>query len=134
MPACLTCSTEFPEAPRRGPRPKTYCSPKCQIQAANIRRDLKRKGSAAQRPCDLSTTGEAPGQPVAPEATTIPPSASRALSDSPSVTPAERIAVLMTLAHSRGGIDPWQLAELAKLRGISPWSPARIIMAKDTTK
>jgi len=37
----------------------------------------------------------------------------------------------MALAHSRTGIDAWQVAELAKLRGISPWAPLRIILAKE---
>jgi hypothetical protein len=48
---------------------------------------------------------------------------------------AARISALMTLAHSRGGIDPWQIAELAKLKGISPWAPLRVILGhKDGMK
>ena len=120
MPACLNCNIEFPEAPRRGPRPKTFCSRPCQIKAANERRSIKRRG-------DLSTTGKAPGRPVAPGVTIVPPSASRALSDSPSA----RISALMALAHSsRGGIDAWQVAELAKLKGVSPWAPLRVIIGQ----
>jgi hypothetical protein len=56
----------------------------------------------------------------------MPPSASRALSDARNA----RISELMALAHSRGGIDPWQVAELAKLRNISPWAPLRVIIGQ----
>jgi hypothetical protein len=37
----------------------------------------------------------------------------------------------MAKAQSRGGIDAWEIAELAKLRGISPWAPLRVILAKE---
>jgi hypothetical protein len=40
----------------------------------------------------------------------------------------------MEKAHSRGGVNAWEIAEIAKLRGRSPWAPLRIIIAKDTTK
>jgi hypothetical protein len=46
----------------------------------------------------------------------------------------DRLAELMALAHSRGGIGPWEVAELAKLRGISPWAPLRVILAKEASK
>jgi hypothetical protein len=36
----------------------------------------------------------------------------------------------MAKAHSRKGIDAWEIAELAKLRGISPWVPLRVIIAE----
>jgi hypothetical protein len=130
MPACLNCHTEFAEAPRRGPRPKTFCSRPCQIKAANERRSIKRRGSAAQRPCDLSTAGKTPGRPSSPEAITIPPSASTPLSDSPNPT-SDRIAELLARAHSKTGIDPFSVAELARLRGLSPWTPFRLIVSKD---
>jgi hypothetical protein len=52
-----------------------------------------------------------------------------ALSGHPS--PADRLSELMDKAHSKTGIGAFELAELARLRNISPWSPARIIMAKD---
>jgi hypothetical protein len=48
--------------------------------------------------------------------------------------PVDRLAELMALAHSRGGIGPWEVAELAKLRGISPWAPLRVILAKEASK
>jgi hypothetical protein len=40
----------------------------------------------------------------------------------------------MALAHSPRGIDAWGLAELAKLRNISPWAPARVIIAREIRK
>ena len=53
----------------------------------------------------LRTVANFPGQlPPAP------PSVDRSLSGAPSA----RIKELMALAHSRAGIDPWQVAELAK--------------------
>jgi hypothetical protein len=125
VPASLQCNNEFPEAPRRGARPQTYCNPKCQIKAANERRSIKRRGEA-QGPSNLSTGGAAPGRPVASDPMRISPSAKTPPSDSPSA----RINALMALAHSRGGIDPWQVAELARLRNISPWAPLRVIIGK----
>jgi hypothetical protein len=120
LPACAHCTNEFPEAPRRGPRPKTYCSPKCQIKAANIRRDLKRKG-------DLSTAGEPSGRTPASDPMRIPPTPSTPLSDAPNA----RLSELMEKAHSRTGINAFELADLARLKGLSPWTPFRLIVAKD---
>jgi hypothetical protein len=121
VPACLQCNEPFQPGPVRGGRVQTYCQRTCQIKAANVRRDAKRRSN-------LSTAVKPSGQPQPPEATNTPPSASRALSDSPN-TASDRIAVLTALAHSRGGIDPWQVAELAKLKGRSAWSPLRVILA-----
>jgi hypothetical protein len=131
---CEHCSTAF-TAPtqRRGARARRFCTPKCQQTAANARRQTTREG----RKGNLSTAAEPSGQPVAPGVITIPPTHSTPLtgplsrlSDSP-YTPATRLSALMALAHSKGGINPWQLAELARLRGMSPWAPARLIMSKD---
>jgi hypothetical protein len=69
--------------------------------------------------------GKAPGQPLLSTPPNIPPTVDRSVSDSPSA----RIAELMALAHSRTGINAWEIAELAKLRGISPWAPLRVIIA-----
>jgi hypothetical protein len=45
MPACLQCYAEFPKPTvRKGSRPRTYCSPKCQQKAANARRQTTRAG------------------------------------------------------------------------------------------
>jgi hypothetical protein len=52
-----------------------------------------------------------------------------AASDAPSAA-ADRLTFLMDRAHSRTGINAWEVAELAKLRGISPWAPLRVIIAQ----
>jgi hypothetical protein len=134
MLTCANCAIEFPQPPvLRGGRVRRFCTPKCRVAGANARRQTTRAGRI--RPTDTIPTyphaGKAPGQPVASEAMHIPPSDSRALSDARSA----RISALMTLAHSRGGIDPWQIAELAKLKNISPWAPLRVILGhKDGMK
>jgi hypothetical protein len=47
------------------------------------------------------------------------------------LNPVDRLAELMALAHSPKGIDPFFVAELARLRGLSPWTPFRLIVSKD---
>jgi hypothetical protein len=131
---CAQCAAPF-DAPtqRRGARARRFCTPKCQQTAANARRQTTREG----RKGNLSTAGDGSGQPLPSTLTNTPPSGSRALSDARNVSAARlaRISALMTLAHSRGGIDPWQVAELAKLRNISPWAPLRVILGhKDGMK
>jgi hypothetical protein len=117
---CALCATAFTPPPiRRGGKPRVYCGKPCQTQAANARRVRGR--------ANLSTAVKPAGQPLAPEATTIPPTVDMAASDARNA----RISALMTLAHSRGGIDPWQVAELAKLKGISPWAPLRVILGHE---
>jgi hypothetical protein len=64
-------------------------------------------------------------RPSSPTLTMKPSSVER----SPSDAPAARISELMAKGHSREGINAWEIAELAKLRGISPWSPLRVILA-----
>jgi hypothetical protein len=74
--------------------------------------------------------GAANPQPLSP----TPPVVSPIVDTSPLAapdTPSDRLKALMALAHSRGGIGPWEVAELAKLRGISPWAPLRVILAKE---
>ena len=132
---CPSCSTSFQPAPPRGGKPQTWCSRPCQIKAANERRSIKRRSS---RP-NLSK-GAQP-QPAAlpqealstPTLLTMPPSVDRLVSE-PQHTPAERIAELLAKGHSREGISAWDLATLAKLRGISPWAPVRVILAKEGPK
>jgi hypothetical protein len=127
---CANCANPFPAPPFIRGKPQRFCGRACQTRAANMRRSIKRRGSAAQRPCDLSTAGKTPGRPSSPEAITIPPSASTPLSDSPNPT-SDRIAELLARAHSKTGIDPFSVAELARLRGLSPWTPFRLIVSKD---
>jgi hypothetical protein len=73
---------------------------------------------------DRLRAGETPGRPSSPDPMRIPESAKTPASDAPST----RLSTLMAKAHSRGGIDAWEIAELAKLRGISPWAPLRVII------
>jgi hypothetical protein len=120
---CANCAEPFPTpTARRGARPQRFCTPKCQIKAANERRSIKRRGN-------LSTAGETPGQPSSPEVITIPPSDSRALSDSPS-TPSDSLAALLDKAHSRVGVTSFEIALIAKMRGISAWAPVRVIIGR----
>jgi hypothetical protein len=75
--------------------------------------------------------------PLSPTPPALPSTVDRSPSDRPTprakaVTANERISTLMALAHSRGGIGPWEVAELARLRGISPWAPLSVIIAKET--
>ena len=125
---CAHCAEPFPApAQRRGARPQVYCGKPCQTKAANARRATTRAGRKVTNP-----QGAAPsGLPSSPALPTMPPSVDRSVSDARSA----RISALMTLAHSRGGIDPWQIAELAKLKGICPWAPLRVILGhKDGMK
>jgi hypothetical protein len=129
MPACLQCKEEYQPAPRRGARPQAYCGRPCQIKAANARRasTCLGRGSGALRTAKsvLDSSIDLPAISTVPEA---PKAVDR-------LAIAARISALMTLAHSRGGIDPWQIAELAKLKGISPWAPLRVILGhKDGMK
>jgi hypothetical protein len=119
MPACLQCNEEFPPAPVRG-KPQTFWSRTCQSKAANARRSTTRAGRKGM-------TNPRPSSPTPPA---LPSAVDMSPSDRP--TPrAERISTLMALAHSRGGIGPWEVAELARLRGISPWAPLSVIIAKE---
>jgi hypothetical protein len=121
---CASCAAPFQPAPPRGGMTQIYCQRSCQIKAANIRRDAKRRAN-------LSTAVKPSGLPSSPPLLNMSPSVDRALSAAHNT----RISALMTLAHSRGGIDPWQIAELAKLKRVSPWAPLRVILGhKDGMK
>jgi hypothetical protein len=126
MLTCAQCATEFAPGQRRG-KVQIYCGPTCRVAGGNARRSTTRAGRI------LGITNphasEPSGRPIAPEATNTPPSPSTPLSDSRSVA-SDRIAELMALAHSRGGINAWQVAELAKLKGRSPWAPLSKIIAR----
>jgi hypothetical protein len=121
---CLSCKEEFIPGPPRGGRAQLYCGSKCRVAAGNSRRAITRKGRKEPSPPVTNPRVTSPTPP------TIPPSVDTSVSE-PRRTRSERIAELMALAHSRTGIDAWQVAELAKLRGISPWAPLRIILAKE---
>jgi hypothetical protein len=41
-----------------------------------------------------------------------------------------RLAELMDKAHSRVGVTSFEIALIAKMRGISPWAPLRVILAR----
>jgi hypothetical protein len=123
LPACLQCTTDFPAPAARRGKVQVYCSRPCQTKAANARRASTRKGRVEG--ITYPHAGKAPGQPLLSTPPNIPPTVDRSVSDSPSA----RIAELMALAHSRTGINAWEIAELAKLRGISPWAPLRVIIA-----
>lgn len=123
MPACANCNTEFPAPAQRRGKVQTYCSRPCQTKAANARRASTRAGRVEG--ITYPRAGKAPGQPLPSTPPNIPPTVDRSVSDLPSA----RIAELMALAHSRTGINAWEIAELAKLRGISPWAPIRVIVA-----
>jgi hypothetical protein len=117
-PACTT--PEFTPGPRRG-KPQTFCRPACQITAANMRRATTRAGRSPTYP----HAGESSGRPLPSTLTDIPPSVERSASDLPS---------LMAKAHSRVGVTAWEIATIAKLRGISAWAPLSVILAKEPTK
>jgi hypothetical protein len=42
----------------------------------------------------------------------------------------ERANLLLDKAHSPKGIDAWEIAELAHLRGLDPAAPLRTIFAR----
>jgi hypothetical protein len=123
---CANCATEFNSGQRRG-KVQRYCRPACQITAANMRRASTRAGRI--QGITYPHAGKTPGQPLSPEAITIPPTVKTPASDSPS-----RLSVLMEKAHSRGGVNAFEIAEIAKLRGISAWAPLSVIIAKDRAR
>ena len=36
----------------------------------------------------------------------------------------------MEKAHGRTGVNAFEIAMIAKMRGISPWAPTRVILAR----
>jgi hypothetical protein len=122
MLTCAQCALSFPAPPFRRGKVQIYCSSQCQTKAANARRATTREGRKTN-----PQVVEPSGRPSPSTLPNIPPSVDMAASEPQS----SRLAVLMAKAHSREGIDAWEVAELAKLRNISPWSPLRIIIAKD---
>jgi hypothetical protein len=47
---CAQCSSSLPPATRKGGKARTYCSPPCQIKAANSRRATTRSGRVSVAP------------------------------------------------------------------------------------
>jgi hypothetical protein len=72
--ACLQCKEDFTPGPRRGARPQAYCTPKCQVRAANARRASTRsgRGSGALRTAKsvLDSSIDLPNLSTPPEAPT----------------------------------------------------------------
>jgi hypothetical protein len=69
-----------------------------------------------------------PGRPPASTLTDTPPSAHTPLTDRRTV----RLSELMARARSKRGIDAFQIAELALLRGLPASSPLRVIFDRAT--
>ena len=116
LSACPQCG----EAITTASRPKTFCTPACQVQAANARRATTREGRA------LGLANPRAGRPLSPSPTDIPASDKTPASDAPT-----RLSEPMEKAHSKAGINAFELADLARLRGLSPWTPFRLIVSKD---
>ena len=130
---CAQCAAPFPAPPFRRGKVQTYCSRPCQITAANTRRSIKRRGSAAQRPCDLSTAGKTPERPPPSTLPDAPAKAQTPLSGHAStaeVVDRSRLEELMDKAHSRVGVTSFEIALIAKMRGISAWAPVAKIIAR----
>ena len=118
MPACANCTQDFPEAPLRG-KARIFCSPPCRVAAANSRRATTRKGRLGQ------TNPPLPNPP--------PPAARPTVDTSPSAAPSPRptsLEALLDKAHSRVGVTAWEIATIAKMRGISAWAPVSKIIAR----
>jgi hypothetical protein len=43
----------------------------------------------------------------------------------------DRLAELLDKAHSRAGVTSWEIATIAKLRGVSAWAPLEKIIGKE---
>jgi hypothetical protein len=137
LPACLQCTTDFPAPAARRGKVQTYCSRPCQTKAANARRATTRKGRVDG--ITYPHTSEAPGRPLPSTPSDAPANPQTTTSDSPSVVSdvdrsadVARLAFLMDKAHSRVGVTAWELAEIARARGISAWAPLCVILAKGT--
>jgi hypothetical protein len=123
---CAQCATEFPQPPRTRGKVQRYCSKPCQTKAANMRRATTRAGRI--NGVTYPQAGKAPIGPLHSTLTDTHATVDRAATETPH-TPSDRLSELMEKAHSRGGVTAWEIAEIAKLRGRSPWSPLRVILA-----
>jgi hypothetical protein len=125
---CAQCAASFAAPPVRRGKVQIFCTPKCRVAGANARRATTRAGRI--NGITYPHAGEPSGRPLPSTLTDIPPSVDRSATDSPS----DRLAELMAKAHSRGGVTAWEIAEIAKLRGISAWAPLSVIIAKEQAK
>jgi hypothetical protein len=66
---------------------------------------------------------------TSPPLNSVPPTVDSSLSAAP-YNPSARLEELMARANSRGGVNAWEIAEIAKLRGVSPWAPLHVIIGK----
>jgi hypothetical protein len=109
---CLSCKEEITPGPPRGGRAQLFCGPPCRVAAGNARRATTRKGR-------LGATNPQPSSLTPP---TMPSSVDRSPSDCPT-PPSDSLEALMEKAHSRTGVNAFEIAMIAKMRGISPWAP-----------
>jgi hypothetical protein len=125
---CANCANDFPAPPvLRGGRVRRFCTPKCRVAGANQRRATTRLGRT------LGPTNphaqEPSGLPSSPTLPNMSPSVDRSASDRQD-TPSDSLANLLDKAHSRVGVTAWEIATIAKMRGISAWAPVRVIIAR----
>jgi hypothetical protein len=130
---CANCANPFPAPPFIRGKPQRFYGRACQTRAANMRRSIKRRGSAAQRPCDLSTAVAPPERPLPSTLPDAPAKVQTPLSGHASTASSvdrSRLEELMEKAHSRVGVTAWETAEIARARNISPWAPLAKIIAR----
>jgi hypothetical protein len=119
---CAQCAAPFPAPSTRRGKVQIYCAKDCQTKAANARRQTTRAG----RKGATIETNPRPSSPTPPE---LPATVDRSVSDRQD-TPNNRLKALLDKAHSRGGVNAFEIATIAKLRGISPWAPVAKILAR----
>jgi hypothetical protein len=68
-------------------------------------------------------------QPLSPTPPTIPPSVDTSPSEA-NDTAGDRLSALMEKAHSKVGVNAFEIATIAKMRGISAWAPVAKIIAR----
>jgi hypothetical protein len=122
MPACPQCGSSVTP----GPRKKTFCSSQCQSKAANSRRSTTRAGRKGVTNPPVPAPNPRPSSPTPPA---LHPSVDMAASDRQD-TPSDSLEALLEKAHSRTGVNAFEIALIAKMRGISAWAPLRVIIAR----
>jgi hypothetical protein len=122
---CAQCATEFPQPAARRGKVQIFCSPKCRVAGGNARRATTRVGRINGE--TYPHAGEPSTQPLSPTLIATPPSVERSASDAP----VDRLSELLAKAHSRAGVTAFEIAEIARARGISAWAPLSVIIAKE---
>jgi hypothetical protein len=123
---CAQCATEFTPGQRRG-KIQIYCGPICRVAGGNARRATTRSGRAngiTNPHAGDPRTGPS-SSPLLNTSHTVDRAASEA-----SDTPIDSLKALLDKAHSRVGVTAWEIALIAKRRGISPWAPLSVIIGK----